>query len=143
MSSSTSRTTVIQADGDSLPRSSPSKLHFVPASTDLRGEKQDVCAFFAPSVGADPSRGCATATLRGRPLDGQVQDLPEGFSCVVVQAGRGDGLGEDRERRRNLRAVKTAESFTAWNYDRVPSGQDQLRKALDYLKLAEVLHSAE
>ncbi len=72
------------------------------------------------------------------------------FRVVVVQSGRGDialeseGGGEDGvEKRRNLRAVSTCSSFTDWNFDRVPSEHDQLRRAIKHIGLARVIHGED
>ncbi len=77
------------------------------------------------------------SSLRGRPLDGQAVLAPQGYSWVVCQAGNttGDAF--------KVRAVSKAESMVAWNYDQVPSEQDQLRKALGYVQLAKVLHGQQ
>ena len=71
----------------------------------------------------------------------QVVSLPDGYQAVVLQAGRGQGLGERQDK--TMRAVDKVDQITVWNYDKVPSEQDQFRKALEWVKLAEVLHEEE
>lgn len=59
---------------------------------------------------------------------------------MVLQAGRGgQSLGSERQDK-SMRALHKVSEMTVWNYDKVPSEQDAVRKALDWVKLAEIMH---
>lgn len=131
--------TVIRVDPASLKDAPPASLHLLPATLEASGP-QKVSAFFSGSVSRDGDRGCLTATLRGRPLDGEEVTAPEGHKFAVLHAGGRGQAGVGKSSARTMRATSVADSFTAWNYDKVPSEQDRLRRALDYVDLAEVLH---
>ena len=65
--------------------------------------------------------------------------MPEGHEVVVLQAGKGrieDGEGEER----TMRATHRTDEITYWNYDKVPSSEDQLKKAMEWIELAKTLH---
>ena len=81
------------------------------------------------------------ATLRGRPLDGEIIKMPEGFKAVVFQAGGETALGGDSaEKTETMRAIKKLDRFTYWNYDKRPSKEDKFRQALQFVDLAKVMH---
>ena len=113
-------------------------VQFVPAKIKAEGV-QPISQYFTQFVAEDRERGCLAATLVGRPLDGEVLKLPEGKELVVFQAGKADGLDKER----TLRAVKRADQVTYWNYDRVPSEEDGLKKALTWMDIAEALHGED
>ena len=51
------------------------------------------------------------ASLRGRPLEGEILQLPEGYEAAVIQA-----VGSDGD---IFREVKRVQQVTYWNYDKV------------------------
>ena len=71
----------------------------------------------------------------------KVVSLPSGYSAVVLQAGRGQGLGERQDQA--MRGMKRVSEITVWNYDKIPSEHDQLRKAMQWVKLAEIMHDED
>ena len=47
-------------------------------------------------------------------------------------------MGGDDER--TMRAVKKTSGFTYWNYDRNPTDEDPMAKAMQWVELAKIFH---
>ena len=135
---------------DSLQENNEGKTHelqFIPADIRHNGPAE-IQTYFGNFI-VDKSQhstdkdqtGHLEATLRGRPLDGEVLKMPEGFKAVVFQAGGEVSLGGDStEKTETMRAIKKLDEFTYWNYDKKPSGEDKFRQALQFVDLAKVMH---
>lgn len=78
--------------------------------------------------------------LRGYPLRGKATSLPAGYTGVMLQETKKPLSDEDD---RTLTFAGAFRDFTYWNYDRQPSRNDPMAKALGWLQLAEVLHGDE
>merc|ERR1711879_150367 len=88
--------------------------------------------YFTKFIRESEEKGCLEASLRGRPLEGEILKLPEGYEAAVIQA-----VGSDGE---TFREVKRVKQLTYWNCDKVPSDSDQFKKAVQWLKIADVMH---
>jgi hypothetical protein len=103
----TSSATLLQFDlpQDSLSASAAAHaVQYVPASIAHNGT-EEIDTYFNPFIRKSAEKECLEATLRGRPLEGEILRLPEGFEAAVVQAGRGDGIGAGGEDR-SYRAIR-------------------------------------
>merc|ERR1712039_510554 len=90
--------------------------------------------YFTKFIRKSGEKGCLEASLRGRPLEGEILKLPEGYEAAVIQAAGSDG--------NTFREVKRVKQLTYWNYDKVPSDSDQFKKAVQWLKIADVMHGS-
>lgn len=115
------------------------QIQFIPATIEHNGPA-DINTYFTSFI-KDREDKKLEGSLRGRPLDGEVVQVPKGSELLVLQAGQGDGLGGERNEAKVLRVIKRTNQFSYWNYDRAPSNQDNLQQALQWTELAEVLHS--
>jgi ribonuclease H2 subunit C len=128
---------------DSVPESADGEgregeLQFVPCSVESNIGEVNVAAYFSPFTrNSDSCIDTMEAALRGRPLLGHVVKLPKKYECVVLQSVRG---GHEKKQ---WRATKRLDRFTYWNYDRQPSDEDKLKKALQWIKLAKIMHEEQ
>ena len=67
--------------------------------------------YFTKFIQKNEEKGCLEASLRGRPLEGEILQLPEGYEAAVIQA-----VGSDGD---TFREVKRVQQVTYWNYDKV------------------------
>ncbi|XP_058053501.1 ribonuclease H2 subunit C [Anopheles bellator] len=116
----------------------PLELHYLPATIDGDGPA-NVEKFFTPYT-TECQDGTVQNALRGYPLQGKAMALPAGHTGVILQETK-KPLSDDEDR--NLTFAGAFRDFTYWNYDRNPSRNDPLAKALNWLQLSEVLHSEQ
>uniref|UniRef100_A0A182IRE6 Uncharacterized protein n=1 Tax=Anopheles atroparvus TaxID=41427 RepID=A0A182IRE6_ANOAO len=114
----------------------PMKLHYIPATIGGDGPA-NLEKFFTPYTETLPG-GILQNALRGYPLLGKQTTLPEGYTGVIFQETKKPLSSEDD---RTLTFGGAFREFTYWNYDRNPTRNDPYEKALNWLQLAEVLHS--
>lgn len=113
----------------------PMHLHYLPAKIVGDGECADVDKYFnnysreAPEYGS----GVLTNSLRGYPLIGRRESVPNGYKGIVLQET--DPNLTDRQ----LRLTGTFDEFTYWNYDKVPSKGDGYQQAVNMLQVAEAV----
>lgn len=67
------------------------------------------------------------ASFRGRPLQGKRLDLPDGYEGSVVIDSK--------------KPARKFNSFTYWNWDEIPSANDNIVKALQWIDIAEAIHA--
>ncbi|XP_049294592.1 ribonuclease H2 subunit C [Anopheles funestus] len=113
----------------------PIKVQYIPATISDDGPA-NLEQFFTPYTETQPD-GTLRNALRGYPLQGKVTTLPEGYTGVMLQETKKPLSAEDD---RTLTFAGAFREFTYWNYDRIPSRNDPLAKALTWLPMAEVLH---
>ncbi|XP_052901907.1 ribonuclease H2 subunit C-like [Anopheles moucheti] len=114
----------------------PAKLQYIPATINGDGPA-NLEQFFTPYAEIQPD-GTLRNALRGYPLQGKVTILPEGYTGVMFQETKRPLSADDD---RTLTFAGAFREFTYWNYDRIPSRNDPLAKALAWLQLSEVLHA--
>lgn len=77
-----------------------------------------------------------TASFRGYPLQGKDVQFPENYKGLILhESVRPDNDKDDRK----FYVVNTFDSFTYWNWNKTPSGDDKIIKALDWLEIAEAV----
>ncbi|XP_041984280.1 ribonuclease H2 subunit C [Aricia agestis] len=111
------------------------RTHFVPCKIDDDGSA-NVNNFFEPYV-MDKGEGDLTATFRGHPLDGKNMTIPEGYTGILVSETKRP-LAEDADRK--FQVMGGFKEFVYWNWDKKPSKNDNLVKALDWIDIAEAIH---
>eukprot|EP00088_Acartia_fossae_P055964 TRINITY_DN6509_c0_g1_i1.p1 TRINITY_DN6509_c0_g1~~TRINITY_DN6509_c0_g1_i1.p1 ORF type:complete len:147 (+),score=20.90 TRINITY_DN6509_c0_g1_i1:830-1270(+) len=110
-------------------------VQFMPFSMKFNGETE-VQKRFNTETKENKEKGCLENSFRGYPLEGVKMTLPEKYAGLVLDTGVLTFSGE----KENIRGVKMFKEFTYWNYDRVPSENDNLAQALQWTKVAEALH---
>ncbi|CAH2013304.1 unnamed protein product [Acanthoscelides obtectus] len=78
------------------------------------------------------------SSFRGYPLLGKEVPVPDGYVGLVLHESI-KPITEKEERK--LRITNTFSNITFWNWDKVPSKNDSIIKALEWIEIAEVLHS--
>ncbi|KAL4704800.1 hypothetical protein ACJJTC_003512 [Scirpophaga incertulas] len=78
-----------------------------------------------------------TASFRGHSLDGVKMLLPDGYRGLVVTEVK-KPLAEDADRR--FQVAGGFKEITYWNWDKKPSKNDNLVKAMDWMDIAEAIH---
>ncbi|GFY32900.1 uncharacterized protein TNCV_4025241 [Trichonephila clavipes] len=63
--------------------------------------------------------------------------IPDNYIGVVLKENKNLSISDDK---RDLKKGATFKEFTSWNWDIVPSPQDKLVKALQWINLTSVLH---
>lgn len=96
-----------------------------------------VLNYFEPYVRTTENDVLA-ASFRGYPLKGKKVDVPEGYVGVVLH----ESIRPTREKdERKFYVVNKFKDLIYWNWDRIPSKNDAFLKALDWIDIAEALHS--
>ncbi|XP_013188962.1 ribonuclease H2 subunit C [Amyelois transitella] len=111
------------------------RAHFLPCKVEADGPA-NVQKYFEPYVQETENREL-TATFRGRLLNGKKLELPQGYEAVVVTEAKRP-LAEDADRR--FQIAGGFKEVVYWNWDKQPSKNDNLVKALDWVDIAEALH---
>nr|XP_018912765.1 PREDICTED: uncharacterized protein LOC109041060 [Bemisia tabaci] len=82
--------------------------------------------------------GSQEVSFRGRPFSGKVINLPDSHCGVVfLETLKPKSLKAERK----FHAIRNFRSFTYWNWDKLPSKNDPLMSALDWLDISEAIHS--
>lgn len=76
------------------------------------------------------------ASLRGKPLTGVTLAMPDDYVGVLC-SGTGDQV--DQTDSSDLIADEVTEQLMYWNWDRVPSREDPLLAALDWVRVSEAI----
>ncbi|OWF38373.1 ribonuclease H2 subunit C-like [Mizuhopecten yessoensis] len=110
------------------------KLHAVPCHIHYDG-KANISQYFESN--SRKSVEAMTASFRGRPLKGEVINVPHGYTGLVVKETR-KAVTEDEDR--HLTTINKFKEINYWNLDRTPCEDDKMKQALHWLDLAKVLH---
>ncbi|XP_061381691.1 uncharacterized protein LOC116778327 isoform X4 [Danaus plexippus] len=108
------------------------KAHYIPCKIDEDGQA-NVKKYFEPYI-VENTNGELSATFRGHSLDGVKLSLPEGYRAVLVTETKRP-LSEDVERK--FQIAGGLGDITYWNWDKKPSRNDSLVRALDWIDIAE------
>ncbi|XP_034839014.1 ribonuclease H2 subunit C [Maniola hyperantus] len=111
------------------------RAHYMPCQIEADGPA-NVSEYFEPYV-VDRGDGELSATFRGHPMDGVKMPLPEGYSAVIVSEGKRP-LAEDAERK--FQVTGGFKEIIYWNWDKKPSKNDNLTKAMVWMDIAEAIH---
>ncbi|GBP11304.1 Ribonuclease H2 subunit C [Eumeta japonica] len=107
------------------------RVHFIPCRIDDNGAA-NVSKYFESYV--EEKDGELKGTFRGRPLDGVKMPLPDGYKAVIVDENRRP-LSEDADRK--FQVTGGFNEIIYWNWDKKPSKNDSLNKAMDWIDIAE------
>lgn len=72
-----------------------------------------------------------TASFRGRPLQGRKVKLPGNYKGFVIKK---DSKLKERS------SIGKFKEFTYWNWDEIPSNEDAVMKALQWIDISKAIH---
>ncbi|XP_033735658.1 ribonuclease H2 subunit C-like [Pecten maximus] len=110
------------------------KLHAMPCHIQYDG-KANIAQYFESN--SRKTGEAMTASFRGRPLKGEVIQVPHGYTGLIVKETR-KAITEDEDR--HLTAMNKFKEINFWNLDRTPCEDDKMKQAKTWLELAKVLH---
>uniref|UniRef100_A0A1Q3F0L3 Putative ribonucle n=1 Tax=Culex tarsalis TaxID=7177 RepID=A0A1Q3F0L3_CULTA len=113
----------------------PPKIHYIPAT--IRGDGPANVEQYFDSYTDESEDKTLTNALRGFPLRGKQFNLPAGHTTVMFQEAKKPLSAEED---RNFSFAGAFKQFTYWNYDKIPTKNDPLEKALDWAELSRALH---
>ncbi|KAJ8929290.1 hypothetical protein NQ314_018045, partial [Rhamnusium bicolor] len=77
-------------------------------------------------------------SFRGYPLRGKKVDMPEGYLGLVLHESIKPARDKDE---RKFYVINNFTNITFWNWDKIPSENDSIIQALQWIYVAEALHS--
>ncbi|XP_014233717.1 ribonuclease H2 subunit C [Trichogramma pretiosum] len=119
----------MQQDEEPVLHSIPCKIH-----TD---DTANVETYFKPYI-QNTEGDNLKSSFRGHPLEGKKIPVPKGYMGVTFFEYK---KPETDDAERNIYATGRFSEFTYWNYDKVPTKNDPFISALDWIDIAEALHS--
>ncbi|XP_062587130.1 ribonuclease H2 subunit C-like [Saccostrea cucullata] len=117
-----------------------SSVHFFPCQIKYDGDAE-VRRYFNTSIKTckeEDKPDTYTACFRGRTLNGKVENVPSGYSGIIMKEPRRP-FSEEEER--NAIVTHTFDKFYYWNLDKKPSADDRYAQMLDWIHLSKTLHS--
>ncbi|KAL3271731.1 hypothetical protein HHI36_022201 [Cryptolaemus montrouzieri] len=110
------------------------QLHSIPCKIHADCDAP-VSKFFIPSINKD---GVMKASFRGYPLIGTEVKIPEGYRGVVLHETVRPAT-ETEERKFYI--INSFDKFNYWNWGKAASKNDSLIKAMEWIEIAEALHT--
>ncbi|XP_048732781.2 ribonuclease H2 subunit C-like [Ostrea edulis] len=116
-----------------------SSVHFFPCEIKYNGEAE-VSRYFETSIKKckEDEKDTCTAVFRGRLLNGKIENVPSGYTGIIMKEPRRPFSEEDE---RNVTITHNFDKFHYWNLDKKPSADDRYSQMLDWIDLAKTLHS--
>ncbi|XP_049959746.1 uncharacterized protein LOC126479488 [Schistocerca serialis cubense] len=118
---------------------SDNKVQYIPCYIAKNGTA-NVSKYFEPYVKTDANENVLRASFRGRPLVGDKLELPKQYSGIVMQEQK-QPLTESTERTAHV--THAFKSIVYWNWAKQPSKNDAFVSMLDWIDIAEVLHTSD
>uniref|UniRef100_A0A914X0Q3 Ribonuclease H2 subunit C n=1 Tax=Plectus sambesii TaxID=2011161 RepID=A0A914X0Q3_9BILA len=81
------------------------------------------------------SNGHEKATFRGRPLDGHAVFAPDGYKLYLLKEKRIAVDGSNK----TFEVHASTDKLTVWNLDKEPSERDPIRRAMNWVQIAQAL----
>ncbi|XP_034934120.1 ribonuclease H2 subunit C [Chelonus insularis] len=113
-----------------------STVHSIPCKIHSNGPA-NVSTYFTPYI-RPTVNDHFDASFRGYPLHGKMIKVPKGYKGIVLYERK---KPINPESRRNLNSTESFTEFTFWNYDKLPTKNDPFEASLDWIDIAEALHS--
>lgn len=129
----------------------PCKIHPGKAVDDSHTLTAPVDRYFRPYAAAAPGENGSDgnkswrASLRGKPLTGVELGMPNGYVGVLCTSGSTDDRnGQDlpaEDPEAGSIVGEVTKGMTYWNWDRLPTREDPLLAALDWVRISEAIMS--
>ncbi|KAG8039274.1 hypothetical protein G9C98_003581 [Cotesia typhae] len=113
-----------------------SQVHSVPCKINRTGPA-NVSKYFTPYI-TKTDDDYFNASFRGYPLHGKKLYVPEGYKGIVFFEKK---KPVNPDLKRTFNSTESFTEFTYWNWDKLPSKNDAFDAALDWVDIAEALHS--
>lgn len=105
--------------------------HSIPCKVNTDSEAK-VDTYFEPTITkSEKDSTVLLSSFRGRPLIGRSIALPDSCRAFVIS-----------EKSEQLVAQKSIDRFVHWNLDKIPSESDSLPQLVEWLRIAEAIHSS-
>nr|CAG4652311.1 EOG090X0IC1 [Triops cancriformis] len=147
--------TCVSVDKTAIKEVDDNHVQLLPCRIEQRGPA-NISTYFTPYVrktetGAETkteshesvqtaSKEVMVCSFRGYPLEGHVLKVPETYTGLVIEKKCEDTSEKDTGPS-EASVQATFSAVTYWNWDTIPSRNDALQQALDWIPLAEALHS--
>ncbi|KAL2731980.1 ribonuclease H2 subunit C [Vespula squamosa] len=115
-----------------------SVIHLMPCKIHGDGPA-NVSSFFQPFIRKIDNENY-NISFRGYPLQGKKIKIPSDYKGIIFFEHK---KPDAENMQRNLYSNKIFSEFTYWNYDKMPSKNDALAAALDWIDIAEALHGTD
>ncbi|XP_060846904.1 ribonuclease H2 subunit C [Rhopalosiphum padi] len=120
----------------------PCKIHTRKPDDDRQTTTAPVDRYFSPYTKAttDDEAALWHASLRGKPLTGVKLSMPDGYVGVLCVSEEDDG-SRNTVNDSTTAAVtgEITEQLMYWNWDRIPTREDPLLSALDWVRVSEAI----
>ncbi|XP_046676663.1 ribonuclease H2 subunit C-like [Homalodisca vitripennis] len=120
-------------NSESIQEISEKSVHYIPCKIHVDGSAK-VSQYFLSSTNKD---GELEASFRGHPLKGKIVELPKGYKGLILE----ETIQRSEDQERTLHVTKTFSELTYWNWDKVPTKNDMFLAAMDWIDIADALHS--
>ncbi|KXJ27137.1 ribonuclease H2 subunit C [Exaiptasia diaphana] len=114
------------------------RIHSLPCNIDHNGEA-NISTYFDTTVRSTEQQELE-ASFRGRCLKGSTINVPVGYTGYVFKEERKPITDQED---RVLRATHKFSQFNYWNLETLPSENDAMIKAMQWIDIASVLHKVE
>ncbi|XP_050407459.1 ribonuclease H2 subunit C [Patella vulgata] len=125
----------VQINTETVSTAPEISCHLMPCEIH-HNEEANVCKYFETTIRKEED--LITGCMHGRPLNGEEVALPSGYTGLVVSESR-KAATEDEDRMMDIKSKFN--EFTYWNLDKPTSKEDTLSKALQWIDIANILHS--
>ncbi|CAB4022296.1 Ribonuclease H2 subunit C [Paramuricea clavata] len=112
-----------------------SNVHFLPCKIQHNGEAK-VDEYFQCSIKGEPD-GKQQVSFRGRILQGETMNVPEGYYGYVLTEDRKPVTDEED---RSFKVSNKFSKFTYWNLEDTPSLNDKIKKAMQWVNISSAIH---
>ncbi|XP_008479554.1 ribonuclease H2 subunit C [Diaphorina citri] len=120
---------------DVLESPKTSSVHSMPFYIDHDGPA-NVSKYFSSYLKPSSSDNALDASFRGLPLKGTSISVPDGFKGLIFTETN-QHQAEDDER--NFFLKDNFNKITYWNYDKLPSKNDAIVSALDWIHISQAV----
>jgi len=123
----------------------PCKIHTRKPGDDHQTLTAPVDRYFCPYTKAatDDEAALWHASLRGKPLTGVKLAVPDGYVGVLCVGGEDEGsrnvVDDTTTKATESIAGEVTQQLMYWNWDRVPSREDPLLSAFDWVRVSEAI----
>jgi len=122
----------------------PCKIHTRKPGSDCQTLTAPVDRYFCPYTKAARDDGTKLwhSSLRGKPLTGVKLSMPDGYVGVLCVSKDDDGCRnavDDSTAEVESIAGEITPQLMYWNWDRIPTREDPLLSALDWVRVSEAI----
>lgn len=124
----------------------PCKIHTRKPGSDRQTSSAPVDRYFCPYTKAETDDKAALwhSSFRGKPLTGVKLGIPDGYVGVLCVGEEGVSSGnavKDSTAVEESVSGEVIQQLMYWNWDRVPTREDPLLSALDWMRVSEAIMS--